>query len=1250
MDGLRFLVLSALVLSASVCHGASLNTNETEAQQFLDDYNAAAIDDYYISSEASWALDTNITEYNTQKMIEAEAKSANFSRKMAQEAAKFDVSKMSEDIQRQFRFLKDVGTAAQTNITKSARLTNVSAQLESIYAKAKVCLSSDNCVSLEPDLTRIMAKSRNYTELTTVWKKWRDVSGKVMPQLYSEYVDLNNDAVKLLGYEDAGVYWKYAYDTPTFENDTKRLYEEIRPLYQLLHAFAKKRLKEVFGAERFPSAGHIPAHLLGNMWAQEWNERIDILKPFKDKDSMDVTEELKRQNYSVDKMFRTSESFYKSLGLIGMPASFWNKSMLVRPDDGRDVVCHASAWDFYKDSDVRIKMCTDVTHEDLMTIHHEMGHIQYYLQYQNQSVLFRTGANPGFHEAVGDVMALSVGTPEHLRTIGLYKNQDNDEETDLNFLLNMALQKVAFLPFGYLIDQWRWSVFRGDTTPESYNEDWWSLRCKYQGVSPPVRRQDTDFDPGAKYHVASGTPYIRYFVSHILQFQFHKAACDAAGYKGPLHHCDTYNNKDAGTLFHNMLSMGASKPWQEAMEVMTGQRNMSAEPLMEYFKPLIDYLKKETTGENLEWTDDCPQEDYHEQMDQLDDVEDFLSNYNEGALTVYNQAMEAEWAKKTNGTEENEKEMVRRQVRKAKFRQRSYKQAAKFDDVKVTPDMRRQLNKIKDIGASALRNETKLERLQSIISDMGSIYSAAKPCLSNGECMLIEPGLTRTMTESHDYDLLLSAWKGWRDETGAKMVDLYREYVALKNEGVRELNFPNYGAYWRSWYDTDDPDYRFEDDVFQLLRQVQPLYEQLHAYVRRHLRTKFGDDKMPTTGHIPAHLLGNMWGQTWDTLYGELAPFKNKKPVDVTAEMIKKNYTVHTIFESAEGFFKSIGMLPMTDIFWNKSMTERPKDGRIVDCHGSAEDFYKKDDFRIKMCTEITQESFNTVHHEMGHIEYFMLYADKPLVYRDSANPGFHEAVGDLISLSAQTPEHLVKVGLLDPNYKADNETDLNFQMNMALQKIAFLPFGYLIDQWRWGVFSGEIPPEKYNEEWWNLRCRLQGIAPPVLRKSTDFDPGAKYHIPNDVPYIRYFVSFIIQFQFQKAACEAAGHTGPLHHCDIYQNAEAGRRIRSMLELGSSRPWPDALEQLTGSRRVDASALLEYFQPLHDYLRKENGNDYGWDPICPRSVQRKTSSCSACKKCPPGTAGIKPSITYQEVLILSLVSLIIGSYLCDSRN
>ncbi|XP_035827775.1 angiotensin-converting enzyme-like [Aplysia californica] len=350
MDGLRFLVLSALVLSASVCHGASLNTNETEAQQFLDDYNAAAIDDYYISSEASWALDTNITEYNTQKM-----------------------------------------------------LTNVSAQLESIYAKAKVCLSSDNCVSLEPDLTRIMAKSRNYTELTTVWKKWRDVSGKVMPQLYSEYVDLNNDAVKLLG----------------------------------------------------------------NMWAQEWNERIDILKPFKDKDSMDVTEELKRQCFPF---------WYSNLCLIFI---------------------------------FRIKMCTDVTHEDLMTIHHEMGHIQYYLQYQNQSVLFRTGANPGFHEAVGDVMALSVGTPEHLRTIGLYKNQDNDEETDLNFLLNMALQKVAFLPFGYLIDQWRWSVFRGDTTPESYNEDWWSLRCKYQGVSPPVRRQDTDFDPGAKYHVASGTPYIR---------------------------------------------------------------------------------------------------------------------------------------------------------------------------------------------------------------------------------------------------------------------------------------------------------------------------------------------------------------------------------------------------------------------------------------------------------------------------------------------------------------------------------------------------------------------------------------------------------------------------------------------------------------------------------------------------------------------------------------------------------------------
>ena len=524
--------------------------------------------------------------------------------------------------------------------------------------------------------------------------------------------------------------------------------------------------------------------------------------------------------------------------------------------------------------------------------------------------------------------------------------------------------------------------------------------------------------------------------------------------------------------------------------------------------------------------------------------------------------------------------------------------------MQLQPDDRRQLNKIKDIGASALRNVSKLERLNTVISQMETIYTEATPCLTDGKCRHLDPGLTKVMATSDDYAMLLSAWKGWRDLTGKKMKNLYTEYVALKNEGVKELNMPDYGAYWRSWYNTDDPGYDFKDDVYQLFRTIQPLYEQLHAYVRRFLRNKFGKEHpFPATGHIPAHLLGNMWAQTWDTFYSDLAPFKNKQTIDITAVMAQRNYTVHKIFKTAEDFFTSIGFPKMTQTFWDKSMFVKPEDGRQVVCHGSAEDFYKKDDFRIKMCTVITQEDFNTVHHEMGHIEYFMLYSPLPQVYRDSANPGFHEAVGDLMTLSVQTPEHLHRVGLLD-NLVSDNETDLNFQMNMALQKLAFLPFGYLVDQWRWGVFSGQTPPENYNQDWWNLRCRLQGISSPVDRSPDDFDPGAKYHIPADVPYVRYFVSFIVQFQFHKAACDKAGYTGPLHHCDIYNNKRAGAALREMLELGASKPWPDALEKLTGSRKLSAAALMEYFKPLYEFLKKENGNDYGWNPICPQQLPK----------------------------------------------
>ena len=582
-----------------------------------------------------------------------------------------------------------------------------------------------------------------------------------------------------------------------------------------------------------------------------------------------------------------------------------------------------------------------------------------------------------------------------------------------------------------------------------------------------------------------------------------------------------------------------------------------------------------------------------------DQIEEFIRNYNVRAAGLNNKLAEASWKQSTNITDVNEREEIRLSMLVSQFNKEAYLNASKYDTADVRPELRRQLDKVKDIGASALRNETKLERLHTVVSEMSSIYSKAQPCLIDGKCYQIEPGLTDIMSNSQDYDLLLSAWKGWREQTGPKLKDLFTEYVSLANEGVQELGYADYGDSWRSKYKEKGDDYDFQGDLMRLFEQIKPLYEQLHAYVRRRLKSKFHKDHpFPSSGHIPAHLLGNMWSQQWDHIYDDLIPFKNKQPVDITQEMLKKNYTVRRIFETAEDFYMSIGMPAMTQTFWEKSMIEKPSDGRDVTCHGSASDFNKDGDYRIKMCTVINHEDFNTVHHEMGHIEYYMMYAHQPFLYREGANPGFHEAVGDFISLSVQTPEHLRKVGLLDSD-ENDRETDLNFLMSMALQKVAFLPFGYMIDQWRWRVFSGDIPVEEYNSAWWDLRCRLQGISSPIPRDSHDFDPGAKYHVIADVPYIRYFVSFIIQFQFHEAACRISGHTGPLQHCDIYNSKAAGEAVMDMLRLGSSKPWPQAMEQLTGSRQINASSLLEYFRPLYEFLKEENGDDFGWDENCP---------------------------------------------------
>jgi peptidyl-dipeptidase A len=470
---------------------------------------------------------------------------------------------------------------------------------------------------------------------------------------------------------------------------------------------------------------------------------------------------------------------------------------------------------------------------------------------------------------------------------------------------------------------------------------------------------------------------------------------------------------------------------------------------------------------------------------------------------------------------------------------------------------------------------------------MEGMYGKGKYCPGGPETCKDLEQIGKTLGESRDPKQLLDIWTGWH-AISRPMRGNFRRYVELANKGAQQLGFKDNGAMWRSKYDM--PPDAFAKELDRLWDQVRPLYLSLHAYVRSKLRAKYGD-VVPANGPIPAYLLGNMWAQEWDNIYPLVAPANADPGYDLTALLKKRNTDWKQMVKYGEGFFTSLGFAPLPATFWERSLFLRPRDRDVV-CHASAWDIDYVDDIRLKMCIQVTGEDFFTIHHELGHNFYQRAYDKQPPSFRDSANDGFHEAVGDTIALSI-TPEYLVKLGLLDK--APDTSKDIGLLLHRALEKIAFLPFGLVIDQWRWKVFSGEIAPDKYNETWWQLRQKYQGIAPPPGRAETDFDPGAKYHVAANVPYMRYFLADILQFQFHRALAQAAGCSGPLNRCSVYGNQEAGARLNAMLEMGAGRPWQDALEKIAGSREMDASAIRDYFAPLQKWLDEQNqGKPVGW--------------------------------------------------------
>jgi len=516
------------------------------------------------------------------------------------------------------------------------------------------------------------------------------------------------------------------------------------------------------------------------------------------------------------------------------------------------------------------------------------------------------------------------------------------------------------------------------------------------------------------------------------------------------------------------------------------------------------------------------------------------------------------------------------------------KKAAAFDNVKVSADLRRRLELLKrSLTLPAPGDAKKGAELARLAAKLEGEYGSGKYCRPDGTCLDLEQ-LSDIIEKSRDPKELLDAWTGWHSIAAPMRTD-YARAVELANEGSRELGYKDTGALWRSKYDM--PPDAFATEVDRLWTQVKPLYDALHCHVRAKLNEKYGNEVVPLDKPIPAHLLGNMWAQSWDNLYDLVAPPNSDPGYDLTERLQAKKVDPKGMAKYAENFFVSMGFAPLPDTFWERSLFTKPQDREVV-CHASAWDIDYKDDLRIKMCIQINEEDFRTIHHEEGHNFYQRAYNKLPFLYQDSAHDGVHEAVGDTIALSI-TPDYLKKVGLIDQ--VPDPSKDLGILMRAALDKVAFLPFGLLIDQWRWKVYSGEIKPADYNASWWKLREKYQGIAAPVARSEKDFDAGAKYHVPANVPYTRYFLADILQYQLHRGLCQIAGIQGPLNRCSIYGNKEAGERLNTMLEMGQSRPWPEALKVVTNQEQMDATAIVDYFAPLKTWLDEQNkGRKCGW--------------------------------------------------------
>ena len=582
-----------LVLIVS-CKTEPKNENvKQEAQTFLDDYTNTFKQLYYEASEAEWAANTRIVAgdtinaYNVQKTGEAIAAFTG-SKEVIEKTRGFLEHKDKLDLV-QTRQLETILYTAASNPQTVSEI--VSKKIAASAAQDEALFGFDfkvdgNSVTTG-EIDGVLRTSNNEAERLKNWEASKEVGAELKDGL-ENLVSLRNQTVQALGYDDYFSYQvsDYGMSRDEMMTEMKNMVQEVWPLYRELHTWARYKLADQFKQE---VPDYLPAHWLPNRWGQDWSPLVSV-------EGLDIDAAL--ADKSEEWIIKEGEDFFVSIGFDPLPESFYKKSsMLPAPADAEfKKNNHASAWHMDLENDLRCLMSVEPTAEYYETIHHELGHIYYYQAYTNPDVppLLREGANRGYHEAIGSLLGLAAMQKPFLAAKGLVDADTKVDETQN--LLKEALSYVVFLPFAAgVMSEFENSLYAENLPKSEYNKKWWELAKKYQGMVPPTERGEEFCDAASKTHINNdAAQYYDYAISYILLFQFHDHIAKNILNQDP-HATNYFGSKEVGTFLYDIMKQGVNCDWNEVLKENLGT-GMSAKPMLDYFAPLMDYLKTQNKG------------------------------------------------------------------------------------------------------------------------------------------------------------------------------------------------------------------------------------------------------------------------------------------------------------------------------------------------------------------------------------------------------------------------------------------------------------------------------------------------------------------------------------------------------------------------------------------------------------------------------------------------------------------------------